>query len=64
MKMNKNYMGFLIIKNIANFEAFWRDKNFTKNLLFLGSDEFGILLKQPKPNAFGAFLGCFLTFYS
>ena len=37
MKNEKNYMGFLIIKNIANFEAFWWDKNFSKNLLFLGN---------------------------
>ena len=30
--------GFSHYKNIANFEVFWRDKNFSKNLLFLGSD--------------------------
>ena len=40
MKNEKNYMGFLFfIKNIANFEAFWRDTNFSKNLSFLGSIE-------------------------
>ena len=37
MKNEKSYMGFLIIKKIANFEAFWQDKNFSKHLLFLGS---------------------------
>ena len=31
-------MGFSYYKNIANFEAFWQDKNFSKNLLFLGSE--------------------------
>ena len=34
----KKLHGFSYYKNIANFEAFWRDKNFSKNLLFLGSD--------------------------
>ena len=34
----KKLRGFSYYKNIANFEAFWRDKNFSKNLLFLGSD--------------------------
>ena len=33
----KKLHGFSYYKNIANFEAFWRDKNFSKNLLFLGS---------------------------
>ena len=30
-------------KNIANFEAFWWDKNISKNLLFLGSEVFSKL---------------------
>ena len=34
----KKIRGFSYYKNIANFEAFWRNKNFSKNLLFLGSD--------------------------
>ena len=39
MKNENNYINrFTYYKNIANFEAFWRDKNFSKNLLFLGSD--------------------------
>ena len=29
---------FCYYKNIANFEAFLQDKNFSKNLLFLGSE--------------------------
>ena len=33
----KKQRGFSYSKNIANFEAFWWDKNFSKNLLFLGS---------------------------
>ena len=33
----KKLHGFSYCKNIANFEAFWRDKNLSKNLLFLGS---------------------------
>ena len=33
----KKIHGFSYYKNIANFEAFWWDKNFSKNLLFLGS---------------------------
>ena len=38
MKNNKNYLhGFSYIKNIANFEAFSQDKNFSKNILFLKS---------------------------
>ena len=36
-KRNK-LRGFSYYKNIANFETFWRDKNFSKNLLFLGSE--------------------------
>ena len=35
-KRNKLHV-FSYFKNIANFEAFWWDKNFSKNLLFLGS---------------------------
>ena len=34
----KKLRGFSYYKNIASFEVFWRDKNFSKNLLFLGSD--------------------------
>ena len=33
----KKLHGFSYYKNIGKFEAFWRDKNFRKNLLFLGS---------------------------
>ena len=33
----KKLHGFSYYKNIANFEAFWPDKNISKNLLFLGS---------------------------
>ena len=33
----KKLHGFSYYKNIANFEEFWRDKNISKNLLFLGS---------------------------
>ena len=33
----KKLHGFSYYQNIANFEAFWLDKNFSKNLLFLGS---------------------------
>ena len=40
MRNEKNYAGFSYYKNIANFEAFWRDKIFSKNLLFLGSENF------------------------
>ena len=36
--MKKKLRGFSYYKNIANFEGFWRDKNFSKNLYFLGSD--------------------------
>ena len=35
--MKKKLHGFSYYRNIANFEAFWQDKNFSKNLLFLGS---------------------------
>ena len=35
----KKLHGFSYYRNIANFEAFWRDKNFSKNLLFLGRSE-------------------------
>ena len=38
MKNKKKLRGFSYYKNIANFEAFWQDKNFSKNLLFLGSE--------------------------
>ena len=38
MKNEKKRRGFSFDKNIANFEAFCRDKNFSKNLLFLRSD--------------------------
>ena len=34
----KKLRGFSYYKNMANFEAFWQDKNFSKNLLFLGSE--------------------------
>ena len=37
MKNEKKLHGFSYYKNIANFEAFWRDKNFSKNPLFMGS---------------------------
>ena len=37
MKNEKKLCRFSYYRNIANFEAFWRDKNFSKNLLFLGS---------------------------
>ena len=37
MKNEKKLHRFSYYKNIANFEAFWRDRNFSKNLLFLGS---------------------------
>ena len=37
MKNEKNLCGFSYHKNIANFEAFCQDKNFSKNLLFLRS---------------------------
>ena len=36
----KKLRGFSYYKNIANFEAFWRNKNFSKNLLFLGCERF------------------------
>ena len=42
-KQNKKLRRFTYYKNIANFEVFWRDKNFGKNLWFLGS-EFLLLL--------------------
>ena len=38
---------FSYYKNIANFEAFWRDKKFSKNLLFLGSAR---VLQEMKSN--------------
>ena len=41
----KKLHGFSYCKNIANFEAFWRGKNFSKNLLFLGSDVHLITLR-------------------
>ena len=53
MKNEKKYMGFLIIKNIANFEGFWQDKNFSKNLFFLGSGNlptFGFLANKLREN--------------
>ena len=34
----KKLHGFSYYKNIANFEAFWWEKNFSKNILFLGSE--------------------------
>ena len=37
MKNEKKLCGFSYYKNIANFEAFWQDKNFSKNLLCLES---------------------------
>ena len=37
MKNEKNLHGFSYCKKIANFEAFWWDKNFSKNILFLRS---------------------------
>ena len=40
MKKEKNYAGtYSDFKKIANFETFWRDKNFGKNLLFLKSEK-------------------------
>ena len=39
IKNEKKLHGFSYYKNIANFEAFWRDKNFSKNILFLGSEQ-------------------------
>ena len=36
--MGKVTLGFLFIKNIANFKAFWGVKNFSKNLFFLRSE--------------------------
>ena len=36
MKNEKKLCEFSYYKNIANLEAFWRDKIFRKNLLFLG----------------------------
>ena len=38
MKNKQKIPGFSYYKNIANFEALWRHKNFSKNLLFLGSE--------------------------
>ena len=35
MKNGKSNFGVSFHKNIANFEAFWGVKNFSKNLLFL-----------------------------
>ena len=32
MRNEKKIPGFSYYKNIANFEAFWWDKNFSKNL--------------------------------
>ena len=43
-KRKKNYMGFSYYKNIASFKVFWQDKNFSKNILFLGSDVIYILV--------------------
>ena len=37
-KTKKKLRGFSYDKNIANFEAFCRDKNFSKNLIFLRSE--------------------------
>ena len=37
MKNEKNYMGFLVHKNIANFEAFRWNISLSANLLFLKS---------------------------
>ena len=37
MKNEKKLRRFSYYKNIANFEAFWGDKNFSNNILFLGS---------------------------
>ena len=48
----KKLQGFSYYKNIANFEAFWRDKNFSKNLLYLGLSFFGWLF----PASFGAYI--------
>ena len=42
-KRKKKY-GFSYYKNILNFEAFWRDKNFSKNLLFLGGENVSNLI--------------------
>ena len=39
MKNEKKLHGFSYDKNIANFESFCRDKNFSKNLLFLRSEQ-------------------------
>ena len=44
MKNEKKLHRFSYFKNIANFEAFWRDKNFSKNVLFLGSGLFAVFL--------------------
>ena len=38
MKYEKNYMGFLIHKIVANFEAFHWNISLSANLLFLKSD--------------------------
>ena len=40
MKNVKNYMGFLFIKNIANFEAFWGVKKLSANHSFFKCDTF------------------------
>ena len=50
-KQNKLH-GFSYYKNIANFEAFWRDKNFSKTLLFLESDILQILYKTKTHTTF------------
>ena len=51
MKNEKNYEVFFYYRNIADCEAFWWDKNFSKNLLFLGSVMLSIILGPNKTNS-------------
>ena len=48
MKNEKNYMGFLIQKNIAKFEAFPWNISLSANLLFLKSEN--VLLSRSNPS--------------
>ena len=52
----KKLHGFSYCENVANFEAFWRDKNFSKKLLFLGSVIFGQQIAYVEENVEFIFL--------
>ena len=59
----KKLHGFSYYKNIANFEAFCRYKNFSKNLLYLGSACLWSVVTQKMQNVADIDKFCFYVFF-